>query len=413
MAMLGACAWPRRRLASSSGCSTTARSTARTNATTYLRDQITQVDARSRRSKQLDQKKQKLLARKEVIEKLQANRSQMVHLFDSLVRTIPDGVTLTSIQQDGDELTLQGPLAVQRARQLPTCATWKLRLDDQPGLSVIEARGTTRAALRVRPDGQAANPECAASTPTATACRMPGRDRAPPRRARRAAPARHGARRRTHGAAGRRPPHPRRPHASTRHRSRAVSQKKMALKDLSLNNTGVWPQQYKIALCVVIARRSSAWSGTSSSTDQRAQLESWRTRTLRRSSRPSRAAPQPRAAQAAARADGAAAPADAAPAAEQDRDAGPDHRHLADRAGHRHHQRAVPAGPGTPKEFYAEKPIQLRMVGTYHQFGAFVSGVASLPRVVIMTMHNIVLTPRNRRRAPRSVRTASCSSPAR
>ena len=46
-------------------------------------------------------------------------------------------------------------------------------------------------------------------------------------------------------------------------------------------------------------------------------------------------------------------------------------------------------------EFYAEKPIALRMVGTYHQFGAFVSGVASLPRVVIMTMHDISLTPRN------------------
>jgi type IV pilus assembly protein PilO len=52
-------------------------------------------------------------------------------------------------------------------------------------------------------------------------------------------------------------------------------------------------------------------------------------------------------------------------------------------------------GPEVPKEFYAEKPISLRMVGTYHQFGAFVSGVASLPRVVIMTMHNISLTPRN------------------
>jgi type IV pilus assembly protein PilO len=51
-------------------------------------------------------------------------------------------------------------------------------------------------------------------------------------------------------------------------------------------------------------------------------------------------------------------------------------------------------GPETAKEFYAEKPIALRMVGTYHQFGAFVSGVASLPRVVIMTMHNISLTPR-------------------
>ncbi len=50
-------------------------------------------------------------------------------------------------------------------------------------------------------------------------------------------------------------------------------------------------------------------------------------------------------------------------------------------------------GPETPKEFYAEKPINLRMVGTYHQFGAFVSGVASLPRVVILTMHNISLKP--------------------
>ncbi|HQZ30905.1 MAG TPA: type 4a pilus biogenesis protein PilO, partial [Arenimonas sp.] len=45
-------------------------------------------------------------------------------------------------------------------------------------------------------------------------------------------------------------------------------------------------------------------------------------------------------------------------------------------------------------EFYAEKPIALRMAGTYHQFGAFVSGVASLPRVVIMTMHDISLKPR-------------------
>lgn len=51
-------------------------------------------------------------------------------------------------------------------------------------------------------------------------------------------------------------------------------------------------------------------------------------------------------------------------------------------------------GPESPKEFYAEQPISLRMKGTYHQFGAFVSGVASLPRVVIMTMHDISLQPR-------------------
>ena len=47
------------------------------------------------------------------------------------------------------------------------------------------------------------------------------------------------------------------------------------------------------------------------------------------------------------------------------------------------------------KEFYAEKPIQLKMLGTYHQFGTFISGVASLPRVVILTMHDISLKPRD------------------
>lgn len=57
-------------------------------------------------------------------------------------------------------------------------------------------------------------------------------------------------------------------------------------------------------------------------------------------------------------------------------------------------------GPEAKQEFYAEKPIMLRMVGTYHQFGAFVSGVASLPRVVIMTMHDISLQPKKTKENP-------------
>ncbi|MHB1057342.1 MAG: type IV pilus inner membrane component PilO [Rhodanobacter sp.] len=52
-------------------------------------------------------------------------------------------------------------------------------------------------------------------------------------------------------------------------------------------------------------------------------------------------------------------------------------------------------GPETPKDFYAEKPITLRMSGTYHQFGTFISGVASLPRVVILTLHDVSLTPKS------------------
>lgn len=52
-------------------------------------------------------------------------------------------------------------------------------------------------------------------------------------------------------------------------------------------------------------------------------------------------------------------------------------------------------GPETPKDFYAEKPITLRFTGTYHQFGTFISGVASLPRVVILTLHDVSLTPKS------------------
>lgn len=61
-----------------------------------------------------------------------------------------------------------------------------------------------------------------------------------------------------------------------------------------------------------------------------------------------------------------------------------------------------PGEEAAPEEFYAEKPIELKMVGTYHQFGAFVSGVASLPRVVIMTMHDISLKPRENVQGPQN-----------
>jgi type IV pilus assembly protein PilO len=47
----------------------------------------------------------------------------------------------------------------------------------------------------------------------------------------------------------------------------------------------------------------------------------------------------------------------------------------------------------TPKEFYAEFPIKLRVTGRYHQFGKFVSGVAALPRIV--TMRNISIKKPN------------------
>jgi type IV pilus assembly protein PilO len=47
-----------------------------------------------------------------------------------------------------------------------------------------------------------------------------------------------------------------------------------------------------------------------------------------------------------------------------------------------------------PRDFYAEKPIQIRLTGSYHEIGNFVSGIAALPRIV--TLHDINITPEDR-----------------
>jgi type IV pilus assembly protein PilO len=48
-------------------------------------------------------------------------------------------------------------------------------------------------------------------------------------------------------------------------------------------------------------------------------------------------------------------------------------------------------GPEVKKDFYAELPIHIQLTGSYHEFGAFVSGIAALPRIV--TLHDIQITP--------------------
>jgi type IV pilus assembly protein PilN len=75
---------------------------------TYLQTEIKQLDVRIAKIKDLEKVRQRLLARKEIIEQLQADRSQMVHLFDELVKTIPASVRLTSLKQGGQSMTLNG-----------------------------------------------------------------------------------------------------------------------------------------------------------------------------------------------------------------------------------------------------------------------------------------------------------------
>ncbi len=111
----------------------------------YLRTEITALDARITEIEGLEKKRAALLARKQVIEQLQANRSQMVHLFDELVRTLPDGVRLNSIRQTGTQLTLEG-VAQSNAR----VSSYMRNLERSgwmrnPDLSVIEAKGGDKA----------------------------------------------------------------------------------------------------------------------------------------------------------------------------------------------------------------------------------------------------------------------------
>jgi type IV pilus assembly protein PilN len=110
-----------------------------------LTAEIAELDLKIKEIEELDKKKAQLLARKAVIEQLQASRSQMVHLFDELVRTIPDGVRLNSIKQAGNELTLDG-VTQSNAR----VASYMRSLEKSgwitnPDVAIIEAKGGDKA----------------------------------------------------------------------------------------------------------------------------------------------------------------------------------------------------------------------------------------------------------------------------
>ena len=74
----------------------------------YLKQQIAEIDQKIKEIEDLERTKQNLLARMRVIEELQSSRSATVHFFDELVNTIPDGITLSSIKQVGDTVTIEG-----------------------------------------------------------------------------------------------------------------------------------------------------------------------------------------------------------------------------------------------------------------------------------------------------------------
>jgi type IV pilus assembly protein PilN len=107
----------------------------------YLQNEIKGLDKKIEEIKELDKTRSQLLTRKEIIEQLQSNRSQMVHLFDELVKTIPDGTRLSTMKQVGDTLTLEG-IAESNSR----VASYMRNIDASPWMGRTDLRKTENKA---------------------------------------------------------------------------------------------------------------------------------------------------------------------------------------------------------------------------------------------------------------------------
>jgi len=103
-----------------------------------LKKEIVKLDAEIADIQDLEDRRQRLLARMEIIEKLQRKRPEIVHQFDELVRTVPDGVYLSSVKQTGNKLEIKG--VAQSSTRVSTfmrnidTSTWM----DNPELQVVE-----------------------------------------------------------------------------------------------------------------------------------------------------------------------------------------------------------------------------------------------------------------------------------
>ena len=74
----------------------------------YMQKEIDIVDRQIREIRDLGKTKASLLARMNIIQELQSSRPQIVHLFDEMVSTLPDGVFLAKIAQSGSQVVVEG-----------------------------------------------------------------------------------------------------------------------------------------------------------------------------------------------------------------------------------------------------------------------------------------------------------------
>ena len=106
----------------------------------YLEQQIKVLDEKIAKIQELEKTRANLLARMNIIQQLQGSRPESVHLMDQLVKTLPDGVYLTSIKQKDAALTLAG-----RAQSNARVSAYMRNIDNSewmtnPKLDFIQTR---------------------------------------------------------------------------------------------------------------------------------------------------------------------------------------------------------------------------------------------------------------------------------
>jgi len=104
-----------------------------------LKKEIVKLDAQIADIQDLQNRKQRLVARMEIIEKLQRKRPEIVHLFDELVKTVPEGIYLTQMKETGKKLEIKGI-----AQSSTRVSTFMRNIDssawmDNPQLQVVES----------------------------------------------------------------------------------------------------------------------------------------------------------------------------------------------------------------------------------------------------------------------------------
>lgn len=108
-----------------------------------LRAEIAEVDKKIVEIKDIEKRRAQLIARMNVIQDLQVSRPQIVHLFDELVDTIPEGAYLVSLNQKGSNVTVGG-----RAQSNARVSAYMRNIDSSSWvggalLKVIEAKDKT------------------------------------------------------------------------------------------------------------------------------------------------------------------------------------------------------------------------------------------------------------------------------